>query len=151
MSRLTVESIINIYGSSVKEVKAYSNAKRVKVEEFLQIEPVAFSLIDEPNVLRIYIDEKSAVASLGKTLIENVAKKEYTFTELGFFREEKCKAIKEAMQGKTYMNFEIKWSYYAGNCTLIICTDYEGTESEIKNFFLHCALGQIFEIQRNRE
>lgn len=76
--------------------------------------------------------------------------KEYTFEELGYFDERQCKAIKDAMQGKTYMNFNIKWSNCAGNCTLIICTDYEGKESKIKNFFLHCALGQIFEIQRNR-
>ena len=45
------------------------------------------------------------------------------------------------MQGKTYMNFNVKWSNSAGNCTLIVCTDYEDTESRIKNFFLHCALG----------
>lgn len=76
--------------------------------------------------------------------------KEYVFTELGYFDERQCEAIKEAMQGKTYMNFEVKWGNVAGNCTLIICTDYEDTESEIKNFFLHCALGQIFEIKRNR-
>lgn len=156
MSKLTVESIINIYGSRVKEIKAYNEAKRTKVEEFLQVEPVAFSLSDEPDVLRIYIDKKSTCASLDGELEENEAEaaeeektKEYTFTELGFFGERECEAIKEAMQGKTYMNFNVKWSNCAGNCTLIVCTDYEDTESEIKNFFLHCALGQIFEIQRN--
>ena len=150
MSKLTVESIINIYGSGVKEIKTYNEAKRAKTEEFLQVEPVAFSLSDEPDVLRIYIDKESTEASLDGTLEENIVEKEYVFTELGFFGERECEAIKEAMQGKTYMNFNVKWSNFAGNCTLIICTDYEDTESKIKNFFLHCALGQIFEIHRNR-
>lgn len=73
--KLTVESIINIYGSKVKEIKAYNEAKRTKVEEFLQVEPVAFALSDEPDVLRIYIDRESAEASLDGTLKENEAKK----------------------------------------------------------------------------
>ena len=76
MSKLTVESIINIYGSRVKKIKAYNEAKRTKVEEFLQVEPVAFSLSDEQDVLRIYIDKESAAASLDGTLEENGAKRE---------------------------------------------------------------------------
>ena len=64
MGKLTVESIINIYGSGVKEIKTYNEAKRAKTEEFLQVEPVAFSLSDEPDVLRIYIDKESAAACL---------------------------------------------------------------------------------------
>lgn len=77
MSKLTVESIINIYGSGVKEIKAYNEAKRTKVEDFLQIEPVAFSLSDEPDVLRIYIDKESATASLDGTLEEITEKPQY--------------------------------------------------------------------------
>lgn len=73
--KLTVESIINIYGSKVKEIKAYNEAKRTKVEEFLQVEPVAFALSDEPDVLRIYIDKESAEASLDGTLKENDEKR----------------------------------------------------------------------------
>lgn len=82
--KLTVESIINIYGSKVKEIKAYNEAKRTKVEEFLQVEPVAFALSDEPDVLRIYIDRESAEASLDGTLKENDAKREALprFTEV---------------------------------------------------------------------
>lgn len=74
MGKLTVESIINIYGSGVKEIKTYNEAKRAKTEEFLQVEPVAFSLSDEPDVLRIYIDKESAAASLDGTLKEDTAK-----------------------------------------------------------------------------
>lgn len=68
MGKLTVESIINIYGSGVKEIKTYNEAKRAKTEEFLQVEPVAFGLSDEPDVLRIYIDKESTEASLDGTL-----------------------------------------------------------------------------------
>ena len=74
--------------------------------------------------------------------------KEYTFEELGYFSERECEAIKEQLQGRTYMNFDIAWSNCAGNCTLIVRTNYEDTEKEIKNFFLHCALGMIFQLKR---
>lgn len=66
--------------------------------------------------------------------------KEYLFTELGFFTKDSCERIKKAMDGRTFMNFKVEYSNCAGNCTLIICTDYEETEENIKNFFLHCAL-----------
>ncbi len=75
--------------------------------------------------------------------------KEYAFEELGYFQERECQAIKEEMQGKTYMNFDITWCNYAGNCTLVVKTDYEDKPQNIKNFFLNCSLGQIFQIKRN--
>ena len=68
-------------------------------------------------------------------------KKEYTFEELGYFAERECKAIKDSLQGYSW----------AGNCTLIVATDYEAEEKEIKDFFLHCALGMIFQIKRTVE
>lgn len=69
--------------------------------------------------------------------------KEYVFTELGFFTKDSCERIKAAMDGRTFMNFKVEYSNCAGNCTLIICTDYEDTEENIKNFFLHCALESL--------
>lgn len=69
--------------------------------------------------------------------------KEYVFEELGYFTETVCQRIKNAMDGATFMGFEISWSNHAGNCTLVIATDYEGSEQEIKNFFLACALHHI--------
>lgn len=69
--------------------------------------------------------------------------KEYTFTELGFFTESACKRIAEAMNGTTFMNFVVNYSKCAGNCTLIVKTDYDGTEQEIKNFFISAALNHI--------
>lgn len=75
-------------------------------------------------------------------------KKEYTFEELGYFTERECQALKNCLQGFSYMDFDIKWSNYVGNCTLIVATDYEAEEKEIKDFFLHCALSMIFRIKR---
>lgn len=66
--------------------------------------------------------------------------KEYVFTELGLFRPMTCEKIKKAMDGRTFMNFKVKYANWAGNYILIICTDYEDTEENIKNFFLHCVL-----------
>lgn len=66
--------------------------------------------------------------------------KEYVFTELGYFTKDSCEKIKAAMDGRTFMNFKVEYSNCAGNYTLIICTDYEDTEENIKNFFLHCVL-----------
>ena len=68
--------------------------------------------------------------------------REYAFTELGYFTECQCEAIRKKCEG-TYMNIRVSWSNYAGNCTLIICTDYEDTEENIKNFFLHKALAAL--------
>ena len=69
--------------------------------------------------------------------------KEYAFTELGYFSQMICEKIKNAMEGRTFMDFKVKYSNCAGNCTLIICTDYEDTEENIKSFFLHVALAHI--------
>ena len=68
---------------------------------------------------------------------------EYSFSELGFFCEQTLRKIKEKMDGATYMNFPVKWSNCAGNCNLIVTTDYDAPEQEVKNFFLHCALSKI--------
>lgn len=76
--------------------------------------------------------------------------KEYIFTELGYFTEKECENIKNALDGKTYMNFSIAWSNFqhsltmcAGNCILIVRTDYDDTEENIKRFFFHVALSEL--------
>lgn len=69
--------------------------------------------------------------------------REYVFDELGFFTKDSCERIKKAMEGRTFMNFKISWSNCAGNCTLIVATDYEDTEEHIKQFFLYAALCEI--------
>ena len=69
--------------------------------------------------------------------------KEYVFNELGYLSESTCKKLQEKLDGKTYMNFKVKYFNYCGNFTLIVCTDYEATEEWIKNTFIHCALENL--------
>ena len=69
--------------------------------------------------------------------------KEYVFMELGYFTKDTCERIKKAMDGRTFMNFKISWSNCAGNCTLIVATDYNDTEEHIKQFFLFAALSEL--------
>lgn len=69
--------------------------------------------------------------------------KEYTFSELGYFTKSECENIKAAIDGKTYMHFEVSYCNFAGNCILVVRTDYDATEAEIKNFFLSCALSTL--------
>ena len=47
------------------------------------------------------------------------------------------------MNGQTYMNFEVNWSNYAGNCTLMCSTTYEASETEIRNFFLSALISKM--------
>lgn len=69
--------------------------------------------------------------------------KEYIFEELGYFTANQCEKIKQAIDGKTFMNFHVGFSNWAGNCTLIACTDYNDTEENIKSFFLHCLISYL--------
>ena len=73
---------------------------------------------------------------------------EAIFTELGYFLEDECEAIKEELENYSYMNFKISWSRYACNCTLIVRTDYDTTKEELKTFFLHCAVSKIYDLKR---
>ena len=68
---------------------------------------------------------------------------EYALTELGYFTETECQRIKEIMDGKTYMDFLVRWSNCAGNCTLIVKTNYEADATEIKNFFISCFMREV--------
>lgn len=73
--------------------------------------------------------------------------KQYIFEELGYFCESDCKAIKEVMQGCTYMNFNVSWSNNAGNCILSVSTDYDDEPQNIKNFFIACVFSKIRSIK----
>ncbi len=77
---------------------------------------------------------------------------EYWFEELGHFTKSDCEAIKAHLQGKTLYRFNVSWSSSAGNCILCVSTDYEGaTEKEVKEMFLHCALSEFRECDRQLE
>jgi hypothetical protein len=49
------------------------------------------------------------------------------------------------MDGTTFMHFKVHYSNWAGNCTLIVDTDYEATEEEIKNFFISAAFDRMID------
>ena len=68
---------------------------------------------------------------------------EIFFEELGYMSKNQCENIKKVMNGKTYMNFEVIYSNFAGNCILGCKTNYEASESEIKNFFLASLIGNM--------
>lgn len=71
---------------------------------------------------------------------------EVVLEELGYFTNKQCENIKKNLEGYSYMNFEITWSSFNNlNCILIVRTEYETTKEELKNFFLHCALGKLYE------
>lgn len=65
------------------------------------------------------------------------------FDELGYFSESECQRIKEIMDGKSFMDFDVSWSNQAGNCILIVATDYYNNPTredaeEVKRFFISC-------------
>lgn len=68
--------------------------------------------------------------------------KQYIFDHW-YLTETNCKNIKEKFEGKSYMHFHISWSNEAGNCTLIVGTDYEESEEYIKDFFLFCVITSL--------
>lgn len=74
---------------------------------------------------------------------------EHVFTELGNFQVSECEAIKERLEGRSFMHFEIRWSNWAGNCTLVVGSHRpETTEQELTEMFLHCALSEIWLLTR---
>ena len=68
---------------------------------------------------------------------------EYVFYELGYFDKEQIERLKEALEGKTLMKFEIACSGSGPNCTLVIRTTYNTSKSYLRNLFLYCALNRI--------
>ena len=69
---------------------------------------------------------------------------EYTFEELGYFTKTEAEAIKEVMDGKTYMQFEIAYCNNAGNYIMTVRTHEEDvTKEELKNFFIGCVFSEL--------
>ena len=61
----------------------------------------------------------------------------------GNLPKEYCENLKERFSGKTYMQFEISYSNYAGNCNLIVRTKYKTSKKELKEFFVFCVLCEL--------
>lgn len=61
----------------------------------------------------------------------------YLGNELGNLCVDDCKSIKTIMDDATFYKFKVSWSNYAGNCQLIVKTDYPaGNEDEAKRMFI---------------
>ena len=69
--------------------------------------------------------------------------KEYYFDELGYFTERDIQRLAARLNGKTFMRFQMDCANCAGNCTLIVKTDYDAQADEIKQFFLSFALREL--------
>ena len=82
-----------------------------------------------------------------KKLKGGIYMKQVVFNELGYFTENQIEAIKDELNMASYMLFNVSSSNCAGNRTLIVSTDYEADEEEIKNMFLHCALSSIYRLK----
>ena len=75
---------------------------------------------------------------------------EYVLESLGFFSESAMKGLKKKAEGKTFMEFRIKWSNCAGNCTLIVVTDffdgldvpYEEQKQYVCNVLMHFIISE---------
>ena len=80
--------------------------------------------------------------------------KEYSFSELGYLSARDCDALATVLNGKSFMNFYVSYSNYAGNCTLIVAvnetTAEQYTEAEIRSMFLHVAVTTLAELIRNQ-
>ena len=80
--------------------------------------------------------------------------KEYSFSELGYLSARDCEALATALNGKSFMNFKVSYSNYAGNCTLIVAvgtiTAEQYSEAEIRSMFLHVAFTTLAEFIRNQ-
>lgn len=61
----------------------------------------------------------------------------YLGNELGNLCVDDCKSIKTIMDDATFYKFKVSWSNYAGNCQLIVKTDYPAeSEDEVKRMFI---------------
>ena len=62
----------------------------------------------------------------------------------GYFNWYQCERIKAAMQGKTFMNFDIQYGGIADNNEIIVMSDNENyNDEELKEMFIHYALSLI--------
>ena len=63
----------------------------------------------------------------------------------GYFTESECKAIKAKMQGKTFFNFDITYSNFAGNCELTVTSDNDNgyTDKDLKEMFIYACIGEL--------
>lgn len=77
--------------------------------------------------------------------------REYSFSEFGYLSAQDCEALATALNGKSFMNFQVKYSNYAGNCTLIVEVDADDyTEEEVRSMFMHVAITTLAQLVQGR-
>lgn len=60
----------------------------------------------------------------------------------GYFTETTCKKLKEKMDGKSFMNFQISYSNCCGNCNLIVRGE-ASSKKDLQEMFFHYALSML--------
>lgn len=76
----------------------------------------------------------------------------YLGNELGNLTAQDCTAIKEMTDGKSYYQFKVSWSNYAGNCQLIVSTDYPNArEDEVRSMFLSVLASVASQTKRTKD
>lgn len=73
---------------------------------------------------------------------------EISLLELGYFTERDCKKLESILNHKTFMDLIVSHSNYAGNCSLIIKTDYDAPEEDIIRTFMFVALNELARLVR---
>lgn len=69
--------------------------------------------------------------------------------DLGYLCESDCKAIKDKLEGRSFYSFMIDWSNNAGNCQLIIGTDYpDAKEEEVKSMFFNVLASEFADMAK---
>lgn len=77
---------------------------------------------------------------------------EKIFEELGYLSEVACKTLEKVMNGKSFYDFKVKYSNFAGNCTLIVRSENEGVQpDEVGTMFLHCSVEELAHMARMKK
>ena len=69
--------------------------------------------------------------------------------DLGYLCESDCEAIKNKLEGRSFYSFMIDWSNNAGNCQLIIGTDYpDAKEEDVKSMFFNVLASEFADMAK---
>lgn len=61
----------------------------------------------------------------------------------GYFSNSQAEKIKQKLQGKTYMNFNVEYGGMAGNNTIIITSNEAESDEDLKDFVIFYVLTLI--------
>lgn len=61
----------------------------------------------------------------------------------GFFTKKQCENLIAKLNNKTFYKWQISYGNFAGNCTLIVRSNYDEEIEELKDSFFHFALSEL--------